>query len=100
MAKVNPEFLKEFRRSDEFNATACMNCGVCPVVCPMEINLLPRRLFRCVLLGLEDKVIENSSTIFSCLLCKMCEENCPADVNIAENIRTLRGYINRQVYKL
>ncbi|MBN2576527.1 MAG: 4Fe-4S dicluster domain-containing protein [Deltaproteobacteria bacterium] len=100
MALVNPSFLQEVKASKEFNATACMNCGVCSAVCPLEIDLLPRKLFRYVLLGLEDKVLENTPVIYQCLLCKMCEANCTADVNIAENIRFLRSYIGRKLYKL
>jgi len=57
-------------------------------------------LFLYVGAGLEDKVLENQETIFSCLLCRLCEENCPRDVNIAEDVRFLRNYINRKVFKL
>ncbi len=100
MATVSVTFLKEFAPPEPFNANACINCGVCTAICPMGLNILPRELFRYVLLGLKDKVIENQETIFSCLLCKLCEVNCPADVHIAENVRILRGYINRNVNKL
>jgi len=100
MALVNPDFINEVKRSEEFNASACMNCGVCSAVCPMGIELLPRKLFRYVLLGMEEKVRENSETIYSCLLCKMCEANCPGGVHIAENVRSLRYYLNKKVYKL
>lgn len=100
MAKVNSSFLEEMKCSEDFNASACMHCGVCTAVCPVGFNLLPRRLFRYALLGLEEKIIENRATVFSCLLCKMCEENCPGNVHIAENVRCLRCYINRTVYHL
>jgi len=100
MAKVNPSFLEKVTTSDEFNATACMDCGICSVVCPLEIELLPRKLFRYALLGLEDRVMENTSTIYQCLLCKMCEANCTADVHIADNVRFLRAYISKEVFKL
>jgi heterodisulfide reductase subunit C len=100
MAKVSTKLLEEIGQSETFNATACMNCGICAAVCPMEIDLLPRKLFRYVVLGLEEKVLENTETIFSCLLCRMCHEDCTADVNIAENVRFLRGYINRKVHKI
>ena len=100
MALVNPDFVDEVKRSEEFNASACMNCGVCSAVCPMGIELLPRKLFRYVLLGLKDKVLNNKETIYSCLLCKMCEANCPAKVHIAENVRSLRYYMNKKVFKL
>ena len=100
MATVNATLLEEISPPEPFNASACINCGVCTAICPMGLNLLPRELFRYVLLGLEDKVVQNQETIFSCLLCKMCEENCPADVHIAENVRILRGYINREIFGL
>jgi heterodisulfide reductase subunit C len=61
----------------------------------MGIEILPRRLFRYVLLGMEEQLLEETETVFSCLLCKMCEANCPAGVNIAENVRALRHHINR-----
>ncbi|MFZ5643793.1 MAG: 4Fe-4S dicluster domain-containing protein [Bacillota bacterium] len=100
MALVNPGFVDEVKKTEEFNASACMNCGVCSAVCPLGIDLLPRKLFRYVLLGFKDKVITNSETIYSCLLCRMCEANCPAGVHISENVRTLRNYINKNVYKI
>jgi heterodisulfide reductase subunit C len=98
MTLVNTAFIESL--DHRFNAVACMNCGVCTALCPIEIGLLPRVLFRQVMLGLEDKVMANTDTIFSCLLCKMCEVNCPAGVPIAENVRLLRNRINTTVYKL
>ncbi len=100
MIKVDPEFLSNIKWSDEFNASACINCGSCTALCPIGIDLLPRMLFRYVLLGALDRVLENTENIYSCLLCRMCEENCPADVSIAENVRILRVYINQNIYKI
>lgn len=100
MARVNAEFMDQVSRSPAFNAGACMNCGVCSAVCPMGLELLPRKLFRYVLLGLEGKVLGSTDTIYSCLLCKSCEVNCPSGVHIAENVRLLRNYINTKVFKL
>jgi heterodisulfide reductase subunit C2 len=98
--KTNPEFIEEFNRSGAFNATACMNCGTCTGLCPIGIDIMPRQLFRYVALGLEEKVLEQTETIFTCLLCRMCEDNCPSGVKIAENVRTVRSYINRKIYKI
>jgi heterodisulfide reductase subunit C len=100
MAQVNPAFMEKVSALGEFNALECMNCGVCSAVCPMEIELLPRKLFRYAQLGLEDKVLEHTQVIYQCLLCKLCEVNCTADVHIAENVRLLRTYISKEVYKL
>ena len=100
MARVNSKFIDEIRLSDSFDAAACMHCGQCTAICPMGLDILPRQLFFYVGMGLEDKVLENTETIFSCLLCKLCEENCPREVSIAEDVRFLRNYINRKVHKL
>lgn len=100
MALVNPGFIDQVRRSGHFNASACMNCGVCSAVCPMGIDLLPRKLFRYVLLGIEDRVLNSTGAIYSCLLCRLCEASCPAGVNIADNVRSLRYYINKKVFKI
>jgi len=100
MLKSNPQFLMSVKTDTSFNASACINCGSCTALCPLGIDLHPRTLFRYVLIGSEEKLLENSLIIYSCLLCKMCEDNCPADVPIAENIRSLRNYINRHKYGL
>jgi heterodisulfide reductase subunit C len=100
MSIVNPDFIEEFRGNGHFNATACMNCGTCTALCPMGLEELPRRLFRYVVLGLEEKVLAEKETVFTCLLCRMCEENCPAGVKIAENVRTVRCYINQKIHKI
>jgi heterodisulfide reductase subunit C2 len=97
---VNPKLAEEVGGDAEFNASACMNCGVCTAVCPMGIEVLPRRLFRHVMLGMEEQVLEETESIYSCLLCKMCEVNCPAGVHIAENVRSLRRHINRTAFGL
>jgi heterodisulfide reductase subunit C2 len=97
---VNPNLAEEVGAHEEFNAAACMNCGICTAVCPMGIEVLPRRLFRYVMLGMEDQMLEETESVFSCLLCKMCEVNCPAGVHIAENVRSLRHHINRTAFGL
>ena len=98
MLEVNPGFYKSMKLPETFNASKCFICGQCTAICPIGIELNPRLLFRYVLLGIESKVLENTENIFSCLLCRMCEVDCRAGVHIAENIRALRNYINRDVY--
>ncbi len=98
--RSNPILIREVTGSSDFNASDCMNCGCCTAICPMETGILARKLFRYVMLGLEDKIKENSEIIFSCLLCKLCEEACPADVHIADNMRIIRHYLDIHVYGL
>jgi heterodisulfide reductase subunit C len=100
MPKVSSKLASAVKCSDTFNADACMHCGICTAVCPMGYEVLPRKLFRYVQIGLEEKVKELIPTIYSCLLCGMCAENCPAKVNIADNVRFLRKYINENKFNL
>ncbi len=91
---VNSRLADELGRAHDFDAAACMDCGVCSAVCPVEVELLPRRLFRHVLLGMEERLLEEKETIYSCLLCGLCEESCPGGVHITENVRALRHFLN------
>jgi heterodisulfide reductase subunit C len=97
---LDPHLAEEIERSGAFDAAACMNCGVCTAVCPMGLDLLPRKLFRYVLLGMQDQVLRETETIFSCLLCRLCEEDCPAGVHITDNVRALRHHIDRNVFRV
>ncbi len=98
--KVDTEFLSALKLGGEFDARMCINCGTCTALCPLGVELMPRRLFRYALLGNRDAVLGEAETIFSCLLCRLCEANCPAGIHIAENVRTLRTVVNRDVYGL
>ncbi len=95
-AAIAPARTADLRRRDGFDARACMNCGFCSAACPLGIDVLPRRLFRYVLFGMDAAVRAESETIFSCLLCRACEQSCPAGVHITENVRVLRGWLLRE----
>lgn len=98
-AVANPRLLDEIRELGSFEASACMSCGGCTAVCPMGIDVLPRTVFRHVLLGLEERLEEDAEAVFSCLLCRMCEVTCccGAEVRISENIRSLRRHLTRRL---
>jgi heterodisulfide reductase subunit C len=97
---VNPHLLEEVRELGEFEASACMNCGGCTAVCPLGIDVLPRQLFRHVLLGMDDQLEQDAEAVYSCLLCRMCEVTCccAEQTHITENVRSLRHYLNRRLY--
>lgn len=97
-AVAAPDLAERVRAAGPFDAEACMNCGVCTAICPLGLDVLPRRLFRYVELGLEEKVVAEAETVYSCLLCRLCQETCPAGVHIADNVRTLRRHLNRSLY--
>jgi heterodisulfide reductase subunit C len=100
MIRVSSELAARVKTAEGFDAQACFHCGTCTALCPLEYKILPRKLFRDVMLGLEDEVRANIPQIFSCLLCRMCEVNCPSGVHITENMRTLRCLINRHEFGL
>jgi heterodisulfide reductase subunit C2 len=97
---VSSKLLEEVRERGEFDASACMSCGICTAGCPMDAELSPRRLFRHVVLGLDDRLLAETERVYTCLLCRLCEETCPAGVPITENMRTLRAYLNRRAFGL
>ncbi len=98
--KVDPQFLTSLHLGGEFDAQRCMNCGTCTALCPLGVEILPRKLFHYAMLGNREAVLGQEEAIFSCLLCKLCESNCPGGVHIAENVRSLRTYLNREVHGL
>jgi heterodisulfide reductase subunit C2 len=101
MRTLNPGLAKAVAASTpfaDFDATACMNCGVCTAICPAGVDVLPRRLFHLVMLGAEEDLLAQTETVYSCLLCKLCEDNCPAGVHITQNMRVLRNYCNHAVF--
>ena len=100
MIKVSSEFAARMKQVEGFNAGSCYHCGTCSALCPLGYKIVPRKLFREVMLGLEDEVRASIPLIFSCLLCRMCEKNCPSGVHIAENVRILRCLINQQEFGL
>jgi heterodisulfide reductase subunit C2 len=100
MTRVSSDLAARLKQAEGFNAGACFHCGTCAALCPLEYKIVPRKLFREVMLGLEDEVKASIPLIFSCLLCRMCEVNCPSGVHIADNMRTLRHLINTQEFGL
>jgi heterodisulfide reductase subunit C len=99
-AVLNPELLADVAAEGDFDATACMNCGVCTAVCPVGLAALPRRVFHDAVVGRQDAVLAEQEAVYSCLLCQLCEVSCPAGVHITQNIRTLRRYLNHRILGL
>ena len=97
MIALDPTLLDEVREAGPFDAAVCLNCGVCTATCPLGLELLPRRLFRVVLLGLRERHGDEEDAVWSCLLCRACEERCPAGVRIAENVRTIRHFRSKEL---
>jgi heterodisulfide reductase subunit C len=92
---VSGALFNQLQGLGEFDADACMNCGVCTATCPLETGMLPRRLFRYAVLGMADRVRSEQEAVFSCLLCRACESACPGGVHITGNVLVLRNWLLR-----
>ncbi|RUM87451.1 MAG: CMP-binding protein [Thermodesulfatator sp.] len=95
--RVRTETAERLRKRG-FNAWWCFNCGTCTALCPMELGILPRELFRRAILG--EDLSELAETVFSCLLCGLCEAFCPQEVGITQNVRILRELLVENVWKM
>ena len=75
----------------------CLACGTCSAGCPLTgvSGFDPRKIVRMVLLGRDRELIE-SKLPWLCTLCGKCEHACPMGINIANLIRTARGFRERE----
>lgn len=80
LVKINTDLWREI--DDTGDVLKCYQCGTCVGGCPAseaEPPLRIRKLVRMVVLGLEDKLIEEV-TPWICVTCTSCEEKCPRDI--------------------
>jgi heterodisulfide reductase subunit C len=75
----------------------CLACGTCSAGCPLTgvSGFDPRKIVRMVLLGRDRELIE-SKLPWLCTLCGKCEHACPMGINIANLVRTARGFRERE----
>ena len=84
-------FLKEVEKESGERVSACYQCYRCTNSCPVlsDMDILPHRVIRYVLLGDKEKVL-TSKTIWSCLQCYTCSVRCPNDIHVGHVFDTLR----------
>jgi len=98
LTKANKNLWKEIMEEDSGDIRHCFNCGTCVSGCPAaeaETPLLIRRLVRMVLLGLEEKLLEDG-TPWMCVTCTACEEMCPMGVKPFEVGLAIRRWQTRK----
>ncbi|MCK4965491.1 electron transport complex subunit RsxC, partial [bacterium] len=69
--------------------TACLNCGSCVEVCPM--NLLPNQLANLAEKERFDEAEEFNA--MDCIECGCCAYTCPAKINLVQNIKYAKSVI-------
>ena len=93
LAKANRNLWEEVSQ-DVGDIRHCYNCGTCVAGCPAaeaQSPLLIRNLVRMVLLGMEDRLIDEESP-WLCVTCSACEEMCPMDVKPFELCLAIRRW--------
>ncbi|MDY0307388.1 MAG: 4Fe-4S dicluster domain-containing protein [Desulfovibrio aminophilus] len=70
---------------------ACMQCGTCSASCPNApaMDRTPRSLWRMLLLGLVDEVLE-SRTFWLCSACYSCTLRCPRGLPLTAAMAALK----------
>ena len=72
--------------------TACLNCGSCVEVCPM--NLMPNQLA-----NLSEKARFDEAEVYNamdCIECGCCSYTCPAKINLVQNIKFAKSVITKK----
>ncbi|MBI9086274.1 MAG: 4Fe-4S dicluster domain-containing protein [Desulfobacterales bacterium] len=69
----------------------CIQCGTCTGSCPNEfaMDITPRRLWRMVLMGQEDKIFK-SKTFSLCSSCYCCTLRCPRGLPLTQAMAALK----------
>jgi heterodisulfide reductase subunit C len=90
-------FLKQMEEESKERISACYQCYRCTTGCPAlpEMDLLPHRVVRYIMLGEREKVL-CSRTIWSCLQCYACSVRCPNDIHIGHVFDTARKIAVRE----
>lgn len=78
--------------------TDCIQCGACMSICPVALSGFEfpnKRLFKLIMLGLEEEVLEHTSP-WICVSCMRCERICPRNVSPHSIYFALRRYQSRR----
>ena len=66
---------------------ACINCGVCAQVCPVDI--LPQFAFKCVLADEVEEFLEQG--LLDCAECGLCTYICPSKIEICKILKDAKA---------
>lgn len=98
---MDEKIIVDFRFREKLNKVPggkhhnyCYQCSACVASCPaarFTTKFNPRVILFQALLGMEEKLIGEDSTIWLCTNCYSCYERCPQDVRPIEVIIALKN---------
>jgi Na+-transporting NADH:ubiquinone oxidoreductase subunit A len=65
---------------------ACINCGKCEQVCPVDIMV--QFTYKCIYAGEIEEALMHG--LLDCVECGLCSYVCPAKIELAETLKTTR----------
>jgi len=71
---------------------ACIACGYCAQVCPVDI--LPQFTYKAVLAGELEEALEHG--LLDCVECGLCSYVCPSKIDLFERLKTAKADIYRE----
>jgi Fe-S oxidoreductase len=94
---INLNLYGEIQRLGAKDMETCMQCGNCSSACPLSTdeNTFPRKIYRYLQLGLEDKLLEAPEP-WLCYYCGDCNTDCPRGAEPAETMMAARRWLTTQ----
>ncbi len=86
LSALNPEEL-EMNCSMNGGERACIACGYCALVCPVDI--LPQFTYKAVLAGEVEESLEHG--LLDCVECALCSYVCPSKIELFETLKQAKA---------
>jgi Na+-transporting NADH:ubiquinone oxidoreductase subunit A len=71
---------------------ACIACGYCTLVCPVDI--LPQFTYKAVLAGEVEESLEHG--LLDCVECALCSYVCPSKIELFETLKTAKAELYKE----
>lgn len=92
-------FLSAFRRkpfamdgSQHGEARACVNCGACAAICPVDI--LPQFTMKCLVVDEVEEALAHG--LLDCAECGLCTYVCPSKIRLCQTFRSAKAQYYRE----
>ncbi|MBI9075764.1 MAG: 4Fe-4S dicluster domain-containing protein [Desulfatibacillum sp.] len=91
LSRHSRDFANKVNSLAHTDTRMCFQCQACYNTCPFvgAMDVTPPAILRLVLLG-EDKLVLNSTTIWTCVGCHTCSTICPQNVDMGAVMDALR----------